>query len=148
MPDRYGPGRRELTVFAALILIGFLVWFAGSPGVTSRLFGVDLPRWPQFGSPLDLFRAAIACGALVSGFVFTRGFYLWGVALGLHGPLVEALTVYLMYQDGIGLVGGTRGIVGYVVISAMLFVFAISCYTAISALGAGARYLLERRARR
>ncbi len=85
------------------------------------------------------------CGALalVAGLAFPRGFYLWGVALGLHGPFVEALTVYLMYQEGIGLVGGAPGIVSYVVLSALLLVFAILCFTVLSAIGAGARYLLR-----
>jgi hypothetical protein len=150
LPDRYGPGRKELAVSAALVLVGFVVWFAGSPGATSWLFGVEPPRWPEFGSALDLFRVAIVIGALalVGGFVFHRGFYLWGVALSLHGPLGKGLSVYRMYLEGLGLVGGTRAIVGYAIISAMLFVFAIACYTALSALGAGVRYLLGRGARR
>ena len=143
---RYRPGRKEFFVFAALVPVGFLLWFADSPGVTSRVFGLDLPCVPRSDSPLDMFRVAIVCGALavVAGFVFPRGFYLWGVALALYGPFVEGLTVFLMYQDGIGLVGGPPGILGYAAISAMLFVFAVVCYTALSSAGAGARHLLGR----
>lgn len=126
-----------------LVFVGFLVWFAGSPGFTSRIVGLDLPRWPQDDPPLGLFFVPAACGvlALVSGFVFPRGFYLWGVALGLHGPFVEGLTVHLMYRDGIELVGGTPGIASFVVISAVLLLFQILLYTLLSSAGAGARYL-------
>lgn len=148
--DRYRPGRREALIFVVLVFVGFLVWFTGSPGIAYRLFGVDLPGLPRVDSTLlSLLRVPISCGilALVGGFVFPRGFYLWGVALGLHGPFVEGLTVYLMYQEGLGLVGGTRGVAGYVVISAMLFVFAILCYTVLSATGAGTRYLAGRTVR-
>lgn len=137
LPDRYGPGRKELAVFAALVLVGFAVWFAVSPGVTSWLFGVDPPRWPDY-----LLRTAIAYGvlALVAGFVFPRGFYLWGLALNLHGPVVEALTIYRMEQAGVDWVlGGTQDIVGYIVPSALVFCFTVCCYTAASAAGAGLR---------
>jgi hypothetical protein len=126
-------------VFAALVLVGFLVWFARWPGATSWLFGVELPRWPEFGTPLDLYLTAIVCGALalVAGFVFPRGFYLWGLALNLHGPVVEALTIYRMEQAGLdGVVGG---IVGYIVPSALVFCFTVCCYTAAAAAGAGLR---------
>jgi hypothetical protein len=142
--DRYGPGKRELTVFVALVFLGFVVWFAGTPGSTSMVFGVDLPRWAQYDPPLSLLFVPVVCGALalVAGSVFDRGFYLWGIALGLHGPFVQGLTVHLMVQDGIELAGGRPGIVSYVPISVMLLVFTIFCYTALSAMGAGARYLL------
>lgn len=144
MLDRYGPGKRELTVFVALVFLGFVVWFAGTPGSTSMVFGVDLPRWAQHDPPLSLLFVPAMCGALalVAGFVFDRGFYLWGTALGLHGPFVQGLTVHLMVQDGIELAGGGPGIVSYVLISAVLFVFTIFCYTALSAMGAGTRHLL------
>lgn len=144
------PGKKEPIVFVALVFLGFLVWVAGSPGFTSRVFGVDLPRWAQYDPPLSLFFVPVVCGALalVVGFVFSRGFYLWGIALGVHGPFVQGLTVHLMAQDGIGLVGGRPGIVSYVLISVMLLVFTIFCYTVLSAIGAGARYLLGRRADR
>ena len=149
MLGRYGPGKRELVVFVALVVLGFLVCIAGSPGFTSRVLGLDLPRWAQHEPPLSLFFVPVVCGALalVFGFMFSRGFYLWGIALGIHAPFVEGLAVHLMAQDGIGLVGGRPGIVSYVLISVMLLVFTIFCYTVLSALGAGARYLLGRAAR-
>ena len=148
MRGRYVPGKRELMVFVALVVLGFLVWVAGSPGFTSRVLGLDLPRWAQYEPPLSF--VPVVCGALalVFGFVLSRGFYLWGIALGIHAPFVEGLTVHLMAQDGIGLVGGRPGIVSYVLISVMLLVFTMFCYTALSALGAGARYLLGRASRR
>ena len=133
-------------MFVVLVSLGFLVWFAGSPGLTSRLCGVGLPRWASDGSPLYPFFVPVVCGALsiVSGFVFPRGFYLWGIALGLHGPFVEGLTVYLMEKEGYGLVGGTQGVLSYVAISAMLFVFTILCYTLLSTLGMALRYPVAR----
>jgi hypothetical protein len=143
--DRYGPGKQELTVFVALVFLGFVVWFAGTPGSTSMVLGVDLPRWAQYDPPLSLLFVPVVCGALalVAGLVFDRGFYLWGLALGLHGPFVQGLTVHLMAQDGIELAGGRPGVVSHVLISVMLLlVFTIFCYTALAAMGAGARYLL------
>lgn len=150
-PGRYRPGSKEALVFAILVFVGFAAWFAWSPGMAYRLFGVELPGLPRTDSiPLSLLRVPVSCGALalVGGFVFSRGFYLWGLALTLHGPFVEGLTVYLMYQEGLGLVGGTRGIVGYAVISTGLFVFTIFCYTFLSSVGAGLRLLLARGSRR
>jgi len=128
----------------ALVVLGVVVWFAGAPGISSWVFGVDLARWAQDGPPLSLFFVPVVCGALalVAGVGFDRGFYLWGLALGLHGPFVEGLTVHLMARDGIELAGGRPGIVGYVVISAVLLVFTVLLYTALSVMGAGARYLL------
>lgn len=67
-----------------------------------------------------------------------------GHRLGLRGPFVQGLTIHLMARDGIELAGGTPGIVSYVVISAMLLALTILCYTALSAMGAGARYLRAR----
>jgi len=67
-PDasRWRPGWREAAVFLALLVIGFVLWFAASPGVASVLFGVDLGLW----SPNLPFVSV----ALMSGFVFPRGF--------------------------------------------------------------------------
>lgn len=86
--DRHGPGKRGLIVFVALVVLGFVVWFAGSPGFASRVFGVDLPRWAQYDPPLSLFFVPVVCGALalVAGFVFVRGFYPWGIAWASAGP--------------------------------------------------------------
>jgi hypothetical protein len=142
--DWYGPGKRELMVFVALVFLGFVVWFAGTPGSMPMVFGVGLPRWAQYDPPLSLLFAPVVCGALAlaAGFVFDRGFYLWGIALGLHGPFVQGLTVHLMVQDGIELSGGRAGFVSYILISVMLLVFTVLLYTALSSMGAGARHLL------
>ena len=100
---------------------------------------MDLPRWAQDDPPLFLFFVPVVCGALalVAGIVSDRGFYLWDIALGLHGPFVQGLTIHLMVQDGIELAGGRPGVVSYVLISVMLLVFTKFCYTALSAMGAG-----------
>lgn len=130
---------------------GFLIWLAWSPGVAYRLFGVNLPGPPPIDSTLlSLLSVPISCGvlALLTGFAFPGGFFLWGVALGLHGPVADGLTVRAMYQDGLGLYGGARDIAGYAVLMAILFVSAISCYTVLASAGAGARYLAGRLPRR
>ena len=129
-------------MFAALVVVGFLVQFAGSLGATSWLFGVEPPGWPE-----SLLRKAISYGALalVAGFVFPRGFYLWGFALNLHGPVVEALMIYRMEQAGLdGVVGGTQNILGYIVLSVLVFWFTVCCYTAAAAAGAGLRVASRR----
>jgi hypothetical protein len=141
---------RELVVFAALVVLGLLAWFAGSPGIMARLFGVDLSPLSPGNPYLPLLFTLMVCGvlALVAGFAFPKGFYLWGVALNLHGPFVQVLTIYLMQKEGTEwLVGGTQSAIGYVVLSALLFLFTVLFYTALSALGAGARYLSRRMTR-
>lgn len=147
-PGRFRPGRKELAVFALLFVLGSLVWLASSPGVTSRLLGIALPLPPLGGTALSLYFVPIVCGLLsfASGFVFPRGFWLWGVALALHAPFTEALTTYMMYRDGIELAAadGPGEIVGYGVFVAALIFFAALCYTALSALGMGLRYLTGR----
>ena len=110
--------------FGRCTLGGGVAWCTGSSWARRTGAGKDAGRSATFG--------------IWGG---TRG-DLWGIALGLHGPFVEGLTIHLMARDGIELAGGTPGIVSYVVISAMLLVFTILCYTALSAMGAGARYLL------
>ena len=138
------PGWKEAAVFLVLAVAGCVLWFAASPGVTSVLFGVCPGPW----SPNLPFvsAASVACGvvALAGGFVFPRGFYLWGIALALHSPFTQGLSVYVMEREGVGLVGGTRGLVGFAMITAVLIAFAAFCYTVLSAIGVGARLLIGR----
>ena len=148
-PSRYRPGQRELVVFVALVVLGFLAWLATSPNIVAIIFGVDpIPLYPAANPVLSLFLTPLVCGALAlsAGFAFPKGFYLWGIALNLHAPFAQALTVYLMQREGVEwLVGGAGG---YVAASAALFVFTTLCYTALSALGAGARRLSRPMSRR
>jgi hypothetical protein len=65
-------------------------------------------------------------------------------ALPTHSPFAQGLTVYMIDKEGYGLYGGTQGAVSYVVLSAVLFVFTILCYTALSTLGMALRYLVGR----
>ena len=146
------PGLRELAAFAALFVLGLVVWPAGSPGITSRLFGLERPFWRPASTPFFfLLLVPTVCGALalVSGFVFPKGFYLWGNALNLHSPLADGLTVYMMEREGHrAFYGGTQGVVSYVVLTAALFVFTILCYTVLSTLGMCLRYSVGRLRRR
>ena len=132
-------------VFAALAVLGLLSWAAGSPGLVSRMLGLDLSFWRPAGVFADnfFFVSLVGCLlALASGLVFPRGFYLWGIALALHTPFTEALTVYLMQRDGYGLVGGAQGIASYIFITALFVFGAMLIYTAFSTLGMGLRYLV------
>jgi hypothetical protein len=142
------PGWKEAAVFPVLAVVGCVLWFAASPGVTAALFGVCMGPW----SPDLPFvsAASVACGAvaLAGGFIFPEGFYLWGAALVLHSPFTQGLSVYVMEREGVGLVGGTRGLVGFAMITAVLIVFAAFCYTVLSAIGVGARLLIGHRAYR
>ena len=94
-----------------MVVLGLLVWLLGSPGISSRLFGVELGPLNPPDDPmiLGLFFTPLVCGALAlaAGFAFPNGFYLWGLALNLHGPFVEVLTIYLMRRSGIELVVGS-----------------------------------------
>ncbi len=147
---RYRLGTRGLAVFAALVVLGLLAWLAGSPGISSRLFGVNLGPLspPDDPAVLSLFFTPLVCGALAlaAGLAFPRGFYLWGIALNLHAPFAQALTVYLMEREGVDWSVGGSG--GYVAFLAVLFVFTTLLYTALSALGMGARRLSGRVIRR
>ena len=73
-----------------------------------------------------------------------RGFYLWGIALSLYAPFAEALTIYLMHREGLWSGIGPGGITSYAASSAVNFVLAALCYTALSALGMWARRLSGR----
>ena len=138
------PGWREAAVFALLVVFGFAVWFAVTSGITSRLFGVNLCLWNPGVLFISLVQIVCGAAALISGFVFSRGFYLWGVALALHSPFTQGLTVYMMEQRGLGLTGGTQGLVAYAIITAWLIFFTMGCYTVLSAIGMGLGYLVRR----
>lgn len=145
---RFRPGRKELIVFVCMSALGALVWLAKSPGFASRLFGVGLPSLVPDGLAFNLFFVPAVCGllAFVGGFVFPKGFWLWGIALALHAPFTEALTIHWMYQDGLKLpaADGPGGIINYGIFLAGLIFFAAFCYTVLSALGMGLRYLTKR----
>ncbi len=142
---RYRPGAREVVVFIALVVIGLLVWFVDSPGLTEGLLGARSPFWDSVSLALDLYLNPIIYSvlALISGFVFPRGFYLWGIALPLHAPFTEALTAAMMEQQGLQLVGGTQQLISYAVISLVILVFTMVVYTVFSAAGMGLRYLVS-----
>jgi hypothetical protein len=101
------PGWKKAAVFLILVVVGCALWFAASPGVTSALFGVCLGPWSPNLPFVSV--ASVACGAMAmaGGFVFPKGFYLWGVALAIHSPFTQGLSVYVMEREGVGLVGGT-----------------------------------------
>ena len=77
---RYRPRPRELAVFAALVILGLVVWPATSPGIATGFFGMDLSPLNPTDPVLDLFFTPLACGALalLADFAFPKGFYLWG----------------------------------------------------------------------
>lgn len=147
-PVRFRPGRKGLAVFVLLSVAGTLVWFADRPYLTSGLVGFDVPDLSPDALNLGLFFVPVVCGALAlaSGFLFPQGFWLWGIALALHAPFTEGLTVYFMYQEGIELAVADRPgeLIGYAVLVAMLIAFAALCYTTLSALGMGLRYMAGR----
>lgn len=134
-------------VFAVLVILGLLAWLAGSPNIAATLFGVHLSPFNPTDPLLSMFFTPLICGALalLAGFAFPKGFYLWGIALNLHSPFAQGLTSYLMEKQGIEwLVGGIRGLVSYVAIAVTLFFLTILCYTALSAVGLGMRHLSRR----
>ena len=94
------------------------------------------------GDDRNLTQVVLGAAALASGFVSPRGFYLWGVALALHSPFTQGLTVHLMQREGIDPAVGTQGLVGFAVITAVLVAFAAFCYTVLSAAGMGPRLLI------
>lgn len=134
-----------MAVFVSISVLGALVWLAGSPGLASRLLEVDLPNLVPDSTTFSLFFVPVACSllALASGFVFPSGFWLWGIALALHAPFTEALTIHWMYQDGLALpaADGRVEIIRYGIFVAGLIAFAAFCYTVLSAFGMGLRYL-------
>lgn len=138
------PGWREAAVFSLLVVFGFVVWFAASPGITSMLLGVNLDFWSPNLPFISLTQILCGVAALVGGFVSPRGFYLWGIALALHSPFTQGLSVYLMEREGVELVGGTEGLVAFAVMTAVLISFATFCYSMLSAVGMGLRLLARR----
>lgn len=138
---RWRPGWREAAVFLALAVLGLLVWFAGAPGVTAELFCFDPGPWNPNLPFVSLTQISLGVAALAGGFVSPRGFYLWGIALAAHSPFTHGLSAHALERDGVEFVGGTRGLVEFALITAVLIAFATFCYTALSAVGAGLRLL-------
>lgn len=145
------PGLRGVFVFAALVVVGFGIWLASSPGVAERLFGFDLPAWPTWMEDsfflLILVWTGLRSGvALSAGFLFPRGFLLWGLAIVIHTPLTQWLTARAMIQEGIDpFVGGTEGMLNYLIIDTLLTAMMAVFYTCLAGAGALARYLISGR---
>lgn len=72
MSAGHRPGRRDLAVFLALGVSGFLVWFAGAPGITTRLFGAAPPDPTAADLPSPFSFVIVVCGplALLEGLLF------------------------------------------------------------------------------
>lgn len=154
-PERYWsgiwrPGGRELLVFASLAVVGFLIWEVGPTTRLTSLLGADPVE--AFGDPLNfwlytLVEPALRCAvALAAGFLFPRGFYLWGLAVAVHTPLTIFLLQRRAVREGVDLiVGGLEGLLSYALIEAMLTAVAVALYTVFAGFGVLGRYLAERR---
>jgi hypothetical protein len=84
-------------------------------------------------------KALLVCLAVTALRALTNG-----VAPALHSPFTQGLSVYVMEREGVELIGGTRGLVGFATITAALIAFATVGYTALSAVGMGVRLLAAR----
>lgn len=141
------PGWREAAVFAFLVFVGFVVWFATSPGATSMLFGVNLCLWNPRLPLITMTQIVLGAVALTSGFASPRGFSLWGVALAFHSPFTHGLSIHLMEREGVRLVGGTQGLVVFGLFTAVAVAFVAACNTMLSSIGMVLRLLARQSAR-
>lgn len=144
------PRLRELLVFVALAVLGFLIWEINPSITLTNALGID--RATALEEPLNFFllglvEPALRClVVLVVGFLFPRGFYLWGLAIAIHTPLSIFLLNRAAAQDGIEIIqGGIEGLLGYVVIEAMFTLMAAFFYTIFAGIGVLMRYLFEKK---
>ena len=121
----------------------FSARFAGAPGVTAEPLCVGPGLRNPGLSIVSLAQTLLGAVALVGRFVFPRGVYFWGIALALHRPFAEGPIVYAVEGERVDRVGGTRGLVAFAAIAAMLIAFALFCYALFSAAGMGPRYLVR-----
>lgn len=128
-------------MFSAFLVLS--ARFAGAPGVTAKPLCVG-PGLRNPDSPtVSLAQILLGAVALVGGFAFPRGIYFRGIALALHRPFAEGPIVYEAEGGAAELVGGTRGLVAFAAIAAMLIAFVLFCYALFSAAGMGPRYLVR-----
>jgi hypothetical protein len=145
------PRVRDLLVFSALAILGFLLWQINPSTLLTNTLGIDLgaalAKNPLYGLLLGLIGPALRCMvALAAGFLFPRGFYLWGLAIAIHTPLSILLLNRLAAQDGITLItGGLEGLLSYAVIEAISTTVAIFFYTGFAGVGVLSRYPFTRR---
>src|SRR5215210_635034 len=110
-----------------------------------RMANRTLLLCPAATAPLALMsQAQILLGVIapVCGFAFPRGLYLWGITPAYHPPFTQGLSVYLVKREGVGLIGGTHGLVAFAAITAAPISFATFCCTVLSAAVAGLRLLM------
>lgn len=113
-----------IRVYALNVVVGL---FGAEPG--DRLF-IFLPEVRGLLVP--------ALIALLVGYVLPKGFFLWGIAVVLLHPLVEA--VWINRALGAGVVASSE-LSGLIIITATeIIVFMVLC-TIAAALGAGLRLL-------
>ncbi len=71
-------GRGEAIVFVVLAWLGLVIWVFSTPSVAGSLldgrFSAPVYGYPFFGLPY------YALLAFMAGFLFPRGFWLWGIA--------------------------------------------------------------------
>lgn len=144
------PRIRDLFVFAALSVLGFLVWEINPSTTLTNALGITLEA--ELEGPLRFFllrlvEPALRClVALLAGFLFPRGFYLWGMAIAIHTPLSTALTHRAAAQEGITIVqGGVGELLGYAAVVVMFSTVAVFAYTTFAGVGVLVRYPFERR---
>lgn len=137
----YLPGRREAALFAGLALLGLLVWALSTPSVAGYFLGERFYRaaysFPfYFGLPL------YASLALLAGFFFPKGFWLWGAALFCLTPIADAALAWWV-EARVGDVPGQAPLasVSYALTLVMMAFGLGVAATLVSALGAGLRVL-------
>ncbi len=138
------PGRRQGVVFLLIVFLGLGAW-AFKEAVFRPVVGVD-----DLASLLALaFETGVALYALLalgSGFLAPKGFYLWGIAVVLSHPFAALALTANRESRGFELVrGGAEGWVNYALVLVVMSFATAVLLTALSAVGAGLRILLDHR---
>lgn len=150
-------GPRQALVFAALVVLGFLAWgmgasMSGEAPLLSALFeGRSFVLFEErpftYAYPFYLGFNLYMLFALLSGFLFPRCFYLWGIALLLTYPFAEMWRFFqLEAATGMNAVvpDGAFGWISVAFGSVVFAVFYGSLATGLSVLGAGLRLVAHR----
>lgn len=142
--------RKWVLASLATSVVGLAIWALATPAIAGELFGrgayeaaYSWPIFRFFGLP------SLALVSAVVGYIFLRGFWLWGIALVCLHPVANI--VLDLYQRSRGVFGPsgleTPEVMRLVFVRVVIFVVLALICTFSAAIGAALGLLIKRRSR-
>lgn len=139
--------RKWVLASLATAVVGLVIWIFATPAIAGELFGREAYEaaysWPIFrffGLP------SLALVSAVVGYIFPRGFWLWGITVVCLHPVANI--VLDLYQQSRGAFGPsgleTPEVMGLVFVRVMIFVVLAVLCTFSASMGAALRLLIKR----